>query len=177
MLDKCSFLKLTSGMLYKTFLNMLAAALDVMKSWKLEVLRSLCGRLRTGFSMLPSFSMYFRRNHFSWFIFFLGHSSTCLQFSQSGKLSWYSEVLFLFFFFFGLHIIPHAYIPLYHIKSFFLKQRVHSLQKTNNFYSRNACVGWNPIPTAASSKIPTNLSGLDLRVVFILLLYDTLVNP
>lgn len=44
MLDKCSFLELTSGMLYKTFLNMLAAALNVMKSWKLEVLLSLCGQ-------------------------------------------------------------------------------------------------------------------------------------
>lgn len=40
-LDKCSFLELTSGMLYKTFLNMLAAALNVMKSWKLEVLLSV----------------------------------------------------------------------------------------------------------------------------------------
>lgn len=39
--DKCSFLELTSGMLYKTFLNMLAAALNVMKSWKLEVLLSV----------------------------------------------------------------------------------------------------------------------------------------
>jgi len=53
MLDKCSSLELTSGMLYKTFLNVLAAALNVMKSWKLEVLRSLCGQLRTFSSMLP----------------------------------------------------------------------------------------------------------------------------
>lgn len=70
MLDKCSFLELTWGMLYKTFLNMLAAALNVMKSWKLEVLHSLCGQLRTVFSMLPSFAVNFKRNHFSWI--FLG---------------------------------------------------------------------------------------------------------
>lgn len=68
MLDKCSFLELALGMLYKTFLNMLAAALNVMKSWKLEVLLFLCGQLRTVFSVLPSFP--FKRNHFS--LSFLG---------------------------------------------------------------------------------------------------------
>lgn len=65
--DKCSFLELTSGMLYKTFLNTLAAALNVMKSWKLEVLLSLCGQLRTVFSVLTSFAVNFKRNHFSLF--------------------------------------------------------------------------------------------------------------
>lgn len=85
MLDKCSFLELTSGMLYKTFLNMLAAALNVMKSWKLEVLLSLCGQLRTVFSVLPSFAINFKRNHFS--LSFLGTFLNLLLISTIRKIT------------------------------------------------------------------------------------------
>lgn len=94
MLDKCSFLELTSGMLYKTFLNMLAAALSVMKSWKLEVLLSLCGQLRTVFSALPSFAVNFERNYFSWN--FLG--PLCNAYNSLNQKN-YSDILKYYSFF------------------------------------------------------------------------------
>lgn len=95
MLDKCSFLELTSGMLYKTFLNMLAAALNVMKSWKLEVLHSLCGQLRTVLSMLPLLLWIPKESLFlifSWDI--LQHA--CNSHNQES----YPDLLRYFFFFF-----------------------------------------------------------------------------
>lgn len=78
---------------------------------------------------------------------FLNFSWNVLQHAyNSHNQENYPDILRYFFYFGGgggggLYAIPHAYIPLYHTRSFFLQQRVYSLQKTGNFSGRNACVG------------------------------------
>lgn len=170
MLDKCSFLELTSGMLYKTFLNMLAAALSVMKSWKLEVLLSLCGQLRTVFSALPSFAVNFERNYFSWN--FLGPLCNVLIIPSIRKiiLIFWSTIPFL-----GLCVMTSAFFLLHHVKSFFLHQEVFSLEKTDNSSGSNAHGRWNPFPLQPARKCPQTEVVWISHAIFRLILCDTLI--